>query len=74
VARPEVRTARAEPRHHGTACPTASPLEAQVSGAAGSAAPTELPCTAVRSLLQLVILVGARLITAAGPGCDLMQY
>ena len=48
-------------------------LEAQAIGAAGGDAPTELPCTAVRSILHGVILVGARLVRAGGPTCEVMQ-
>ena len=51
----------------------APPLEAQAIGASGSDAPTELPCTAVRSILHGVILIGTRLITAGGPTCDVMR-
>ena len=41
----------------------------------GSAAarPDEVPCTAVRSTLHGVILIGARVPAAGGPSCDVMQ-
>ena len=42
-------------------------------GGARADAPAELPCTAVRSILHGVIVIGARVRTAGGPACDVMQ-
>ena len=49
------------------------PLLAQAVGGAAPDAPAELPCTAVRSILHGVILIGARVRMAGGPDCDVMQ-
>lgn len=57
----------------GPASPIAAPLRAQAVGGAVPDTPSELPCTAVRSILHGVILIGARLGTIGGPACDVMQ-
>lgn len=51
----------------------AAPLRAQAFGGAGEPVPAEVPCTAVRSQLHGVILIGARMRTAGGPSCDVMR-
>ncbi len=56
------------------ASPIAAPLSAQTVGGATSDAPSEVPCTAVRSILHGVILIGARLGTVGGPSCDVMRF
>ena len=61
---------------HGVACatigmPFAARFEAQTSAAAVPLQ-EEVPCTAMRSALHGVVLLGARLPATGGPSCDLM--
>lgn len=48
-------------------------LAAQAVGGAGGGPPDEVPCTAVRSALHGVIVIGARVPAAGGPSCAVMQ-